>query len=55
MDLDFVCTKSPAEIRARSLAMLELGQKGYALGTGNSVPDYVPDDNYFAMTSAALK
>ena len=22
---------------------------GYALGTGNSVPDYVPDENYFAM------
>ena len=26
---------------------------GYALGTGNSIPAYVPDDNYFAMTSAA--
>jgi len=28
---------------------------GYALGTGNSVPDYVPDENYFAMTRAALE
>jgi uroporphyrinogen decarboxylase len=28
---------------------------GYALGTGNSVPDYVPDEGYFAMTRAALE
>ena len=55
IDLDFVCSKTPDEIRARSLAMLELGQKGYALGTGNSVPEYVPEENYFAMTSAVLK
>ena len=26
----------------------------YALGTGNSVPDYTPDENYFAMTKAVL-
>lgn len=28
---------------------------GYALGTGNSVPAYIPDDHYFAMTKAALE
>jgi len=28
---------------------------GYALGTGNSVPEYVPDANYFAMISAAIQ
>ena len=27
---------------------------GYALGTGNSVPEYVPDDKYFAMIRAAV-
>jgi len=26
---------------------------GYGLGTGNSVPEYVPRENYFAMLSAA--
>ena len=31
------------------------GRGGYALGTGNSVPDYVPDENYFAMIRAALE
>ena len=30
------------------------GRGGYALGTGNSVPAYVPDDRYFAMIRAAL-
>jgi uroporphyrinogen decarboxylase len=30
------------------------GRGGYALGTGNSVPDYVPDENYLAMIRAAL-
>jgi uroporphyrinogen decarboxylase len=27
----------------------------YALGTGNSVPAYVPDENYSAMVWAALE
>lgn len=26
---------------------------GYELGTGNSVPQYIPDDDYFAMIKAA--
>ena len=56
IDLDFVCRASPEAIYKRSKAMLErsAGRGGYALGTGNSVPDYVPDQNYFAMIRAAL-
>jgi len=54
IDLNFIISKSLNEIRARSAAMLELGQKAYALGTGNSVPEFVPDEHYFAMTSTAL-
>lgn len=55
LDLDFVCRSTPAEVHARATAMLERSatRGGYALGTGNSVPDYVPDENYFAMISAA--
>jgi len=55
IDVDFVCRSTPEEVHARSKAMLERSatRGGYALGTGNSVPAYVPDDNYFAMTSAA--
>lgn len=56
IDLDFVCRRTPAEIRERSLAMLKrsAARGGYALGTGNSVPDYVPEANYLAMIGAAL-
>ena len=55
IDLDFICRSTPEQIHARSLAMLERASTrgGYALGTGNSVPEYVPDENYFAMISAA--
>ena len=57
IDVDFICRGTPEEIYARSKAMLERAEPsgGYALGTGNSVPDYVPDDNYFAMIGAAME
>jgi uroporphyrinogen decarboxylase len=29
--------------------------KGYALGSGNSIPDYVPVDGYLAMIEAARR
>lgn len=56
MDVDFVTRSTPEKIKRRSLAMLERTRErgGYALGTGNSVPEYIPVDHYFAMTSAAL-
>ncbi len=51
--LDFICRSTPDQIRKRCLAMLErsAARGGYALGTGNSVPEYVPDENYLAMIS----
>ena len=57
IDVGFVCTASPAEIAARSRAMLDRAAKtgGYALGTGNSVPPYVPHENYFAMVDVVRK
>jgi len=57
IDLDFVIRSPLDQVRARSRAMLDrTKQRGsYALGTGNSVPAYVPDDHYFAMTAAALE
>lgn len=57
IDLDFVCRKSPREVYERAKGMLALAAPGggYALGTGNSVPDYVPRANYYAMLLAALE
>lgn len=43
IDLDFVCRETPENIRCRAEAMLERakGRGGYALGSGNSIPEYV--------------
>jgi uroporphyrinogen decarboxylase len=55
-DMDFLCMNDKKEIfdtvfeqgkRFRSCA------KGYALGSGNSIPGYVPPENYLAMIMAA--
>jgi uroporphyrinogen decarboxylase len=56
IDLDFVCRGRPKDIEIRSRAILQRSAKrgSYALGTGNSVPEYVPDDNYLAMIGAAV-
>lgn len=54
LDLNYVCTSTPEQVHQRAQNMLLKGQSGgYALGTGNSVPEYVPDENYFAMIRAA--
>ncbi len=57
IDLDYICRSTPEAVYRRSKAMLERSADGgaYGLGTGNSVPEYVPDENYFAMTRAALE
>ncbi|MFA4945176.1 MAG: uroporphyrinogen decarboxylase family protein [Lentisphaeria bacterium] len=57
MDLDFVVRSTPEAVHRRARAMLErsAAQGGYALGTGNSVPEYVPQENYAAMVWAALE
>lgn len=57
LDLDFVCRSSPDQVYDRARRMLErsASRGGYALGTGNSVPEYVPFENYFAMTRAVLE
>ena len=55
IDLDFLCRSTPEEIFRRSRAMLERSEKdgGYGLGSGNSIPEYVPLENYLAMIAAA--
>ncbi len=57
IDLDYVCRATPDDVYARSRAMLEraASRGGFALGTGNSVPEYVPDENYFALIAAAVE
>jgi uroporphyrinogen decarboxylase len=56
IDVNFICESTPAEVYEKSKAMLERasGRGGFALGTGNSVPEYMPDQNFFALIRAAL-
>ncbi|MCL2773267.1 MAG: hypothetical protein FWD71_07935 [Oscillospiraceae bacterium] len=57
IDVNFIVTKTPEEVKERSRKMLErvATRGGYALGTGNSVPEYIPLENYLAMLSAAYE
>ncbi len=57
IDVDFICRSEPAQVYQRSRAMLAraAGRGSFALGTGNSVPDYVPDEGYFALLQAAIE
>lgn len=55
IDIDFIVRAAPEEIAQRSSALLERTRErsGYALGTGNSVPEYIPLENYLAMIDTA--
>ncbi|MGE5313759.1 MAG: uroporphyrinogen decarboxylase family protein [Acidobacteriota bacterium] len=54
IDVDFLARSTPAEIRRRAIGLLEYQREhgGYALGSGNSIPDYIPDENFLAMVSS---
>lgn len=56
IDVDFICEAEPEDVYRRAKAMLERTSTrgGFALGTGNSVPEYMPDQNFFALIHAAL-
>ncbi len=51
VDMDFLCRATEEEVRVRVRETLEqcMPEGGYVLGTGNSVANYVPIDNYVAM------
>jgi len=57
IDVDFICRSTAEEVKRRAKAMLEqtATNGSYALGTGNSVPEYIADEKYFAMISAATE
>ncbi len=56
IDVDILCKNTPEDIFD---LIVEKGTQyremanGYALGSGNSIPDYVPVDGYLAMVRAA--
>lgn len=56
IDMNFICTRPAGDVRARVRAMLERvsGRGGWAVGTGNSIPEYVPYAQYFSMVEEAI-
>ena len=57
LDVDFMARASIEEVRQRVRETLEvcLPGGGYCLGTGNSVTNYIPVDNYLAMIDEGRK
>jgi len=55
MDLNILSAASPEQVRAKTRGLIEeCGARGrYAVGSGNSVPSYVPVENYLAMVDEA--
>ena len=56
IDVDILCQSSPEEVYEQVLTkgrQYRDAAKGFALGSGNSIPDYVPVDGYLAMVRAA--
>lgn len=51
IDVDFLCRSGEQAVRIRVRETLDVCQPGggYCLGTGNSVANYIPLDNYLAM------
>lgn len=58
IDLDILCVEKPEIVYEK---VIERGQRyrqmanGYALGSGNSIPDYTPVEGYLAMIRAAQR
>jgi uroporphyrinogen decarboxylase len=57
IDMDFLCRSDQEAVRQRVRETLAVCQPGggYCLGTGNSVANYVPVENYLAMLDEGRK
>jgi uroporphyrinogen decarboxylase len=57
LDVDFLCRATEEQVRARTRRTIEACQPGggWCLGTGNSVANYIPLDNYLAMLDEGRK
>jgi uroporphyrinogen decarboxylase len=55
VDVDLLARGSVEEVRSRVKHNIEVAayNGGYCVGSGNSIPDYVPFENYVAMLEAA--
>ncbi len=56
IDVDFIIRRPAEDVKRRVAAMLERTKDrgGWAVGTGNSVPEYIPISQYLAMVETAI-
>jgi uroporphyrinogen decarboxylase len=56
VDVDILASAPLERVRERTRALIEIcGARGrYAIGSGNSIPSYIPVENYLAMVDEAL-
>lgn len=56
IDVDFLCRATPEEVRryVRKVLRACMSGGGYCLGSGNSVTNYVPLENYIAMLEEGI-
>ncbi len=54
LDVDFLVRSSAERIEKRARELVQLGMEGggYALGSGNSIADYIPEESFYAMRRA---
>jgi uroporphyrinogen decarboxylase len=57
VDLNILAAGTPADVRARTRYLVDTcnARGRYAVGSGNSIPSYIPVENYIAMVQEALK
>lgn len=55
VDMNILCLRSREEIRKAVFDTIEVAidHGGFALGSGNSIPDYIPVEGFLAMNEAA--
>ena len=56
IDVDFLSRATPDDIRRVTAEKIRtLGPDGYCVGSANSVPPWIPVENYRAMVETALE
>jgi uroporphyrinogen decarboxylase len=57
LDVHILAHSAPEGVRQKTRELIEVcGRRGrYAIGSGNSIPSYVPVENYLAMVDEALE
>lgn len=54
IDVDYLCRTHPEQVKARAAALIANSARRWAVGTGNSVPEWIPREAFLALVEAAV-